>query len=124
MLDGPGDLLGAVREHLARVESSLSQTRRLRARLSGLLERLEREPGPTLEDFLSTIEEMTMVEHYYTEDQLAQLASRREQWGEERLRQAERDWAQLVADVRAERERGTAPDRCLASARSPSAGAR
>ncbi len=109
VLDGRPDLLVAVREHLAEVDRSLAQTAALRARLAALVERLERDPSPTLDDFLTTIEEMTMIERYYSVERLAELAERREQLGADGLRRAEGDWAALIADVRAERERGTAP---------------
>jgi MerR family transcriptional regulator, thiopeptide resistance regulator len=52
---------------------------------------------------------MTMHEQYYTPEQLEQLAARREALGEEGMRKAQDDWAQLIAEVEAERENGTDP---------------
>ena len=50
-----------------------------------------------------------MVESYYTPEQLAYLAKRREVVGEERIREVEAEWPRLIAEVRAEMERGTDP---------------
>jgi MerR family transcriptional regulator, thiopeptide resistance regulator len=55
------------------------------------------------------MEAMTMIEKHYSPDQLAQLKERRRAMGDEALRQAERDWAELIAAVEAEHERGTDP---------------
>ena len=48
-------------------------------------------------------------EKYYTREQLEELAERREIVGEERIRQAETEWRELIAAVRTEMERGTDP---------------
>ena len=50
-----------------------------------------------------------MHEQYYTPEQLEQLAARREAMGEEGMRKAEYDWAELIAEIEAEREQGTDP---------------
>ena len=50
-----------------------------------------------------------MHEQYYTPEQLEQLAARREALGEEGMRKAQDDWAELIAAVEAEREQGTDP---------------
>ena len=52
-----------------------------------------------------------MIENYYTPEQLDVLKQRREQLGEERINQSHTDWAELIAAVRAEKERGTDPRR-------------
>ncbi|WP_422931500.1 TipAS antibiotic-recognition domain-containing protein [Singulisphaera sp. PoT] len=52
---------------------------------------------------------MTVIENYYTPEQLAYLEKRREAVGEERIKQSQTDWAELIAEVRAEKEKGTDP---------------
>jgi hypothetical protein len=52
---------------------------------------------------------MTMVDQYYTPEQLEALAKRRDDLGEAGMRQAEADWETLRAKVRAEMEAGTDP---------------
>lgn len=82
----------------------------------GLCERLEtlachlREAGEvSAEEFLQTIKEMTMMDKYYTREQREYLKKRAEEMGPERLRQGSQDWAELIALVRAEMEKGTDP---------------
>lgn len=50
-----------------------------------------------------------MIENYYTPEQLAQLKARKEQVGEERIRQVQEEWPKLHAEVRAEMDKGTDP---------------
>jgi MerR family transcriptional regulator, thiopeptide resistance regulator len=52
---------------------------------------------------------MTMIENYYTPEQLDDLKKRQERVGEERMHQVPRDWNTLMAEVRAEKEQGTDP---------------
>lgn len=52
---------------------------------------------------------MTMIENYYTPEQMEYLKKRREEVGEERMRQAPNDWAVLFADFRAAMEQGIDP---------------
>jgi MerR family transcriptional regulator, thiopeptide resistance regulator len=51
---------------------------------------------------------MTMIEKY-TPDQQAQLEQRRDELGDDGIRQAERDWAALIEAVKTERAKGTRP---------------
>jgi hypothetical protein len=52
---------------------------------------------------------MTRMESYYTPEQLQQLEQRRLALGEEGMRKAQQDWADLYAAVEAERQAGTEP---------------
>jgi hypothetical protein len=61
------------------------------------------------EEILQILERMTMIENYYTPEQLDYLKQRRELVGEERMQQAPKDWDTLMAEVRAEKEQGTDP---------------
>ena len=106
--EGP-ELQAAVRAHLARVEEQLAATAQLRDRLVRILDALGEEAGPSSRQLIETIEVMTMHEQYYTPEQLEQLAARREALGEEGMRKAQDDWADLIAEVEAERAAGTDP---------------
>ena len=97
------DPRAAVEDHLARLEAQMEQQRQLQARLRRLLERLD------TDDFLTTIEEMTMRQRYYTPEQLDQLEQRRQTLGEEAIRDVEREWAEIFATLRAEMDAGTDP---------------
>ncbi len=109
VLDQNSDLADAIRQHLARVEESLSLQRRLRRTLNRMLALLEQRREPTLDQFIQAIEETTMIEKYYTPEQQDQLARRRDELGEERIRKAEREWADLIDAVKTEQSAGTDP---------------
>jgi len=51
-----------------------------------------------------------MVESYYTPEQLEALARRREELGEETIREVEQAWQALFAEVKAAIDCGTAAD--------------
>ena len=103
-LDSDGfDPRAAVEDHLRRLEAQIEQERRLQRLLRALLERLD------VDDFLTTIEELTMRERYYTPDQLEQLEQRRQALGEETIRDVEREWAEIFATLRSAMESGTDP---------------
>jgi len=97
------DPRAAVEDHLRRLEVQIEQERRLLQQLRALLERLE------VGDFLTTIEELTMRERYYTPDQLEQLEQRHQAIGDDAIRDVEREWAELFATLRAEMDKGTDP---------------
>ncbi len=50
-----------------------------------------------------------MFEKYYTREQLETLKKRREELGEDHIREVEAEWPKLITDVRAEMQRGTDP---------------
>jgi hypothetical protein len=52
---------------------------------------------------------MNRMETYYTPEQLDYLRKRREVVGEERIREVEQEWPELLAQVRAEMAKGTDP---------------
>jgi DNA-binding transcriptional MerR regulator len=109
LLDGDGaDARPVIRAQLERLDAEAAVRARLRARLERLLDALERgSDGADL--FLDAIEGMTMAEKYYSPEQLEQLSQRREALGDEALRKAEADWAQLIDEAEGLRASGAAP---------------
>jgi MerR family transcriptional regulator, thiopeptide resistance regulator len=108
VLDADDALTGTVRRHLSHVERRLQQLEALRQRLTWLLAALDGSAQPTTAS-LEAMEAMSMFEKYYTPEQLAQLERRREEFGDERIKAVEREWAELYASLREHRERGTDP---------------
>jgi len=103
-LDRDGfDARAAVEEHLRGLEDQIERDRMLRRTLRSLLDRLG------TDDCLTTIEEMTMHQRYYTPEQLAQLERRRQDLGDEKIKDVEREWGEIFAGLRAEMEAGTDP---------------
>jgi DNA-binding transcriptional MerR regulator len=101
--------LQTIELHLERVRAQTRALRQLEDRLDALAAHFRTTDEPTTEEFLLVLESMTMVEKYYTPEQLETLAKRAEELGEAGMRQAEADWETLRAQVKAEMEAGTDP---------------
>jgi DNA-binding transcriptional MerR regulator len=108
-LDGELDARAAVASHLDRVERQIALQHDLRDRLKRLLGAMERHARPTREELLKTMEVISMHEKYYTPEQLEQLEQRRQALGDDAIKKAEQEWAELIAAVEEERARGTDP---------------
>lgn len=98
-----------IETHMARLREQIELQRRLCERLEAIAACLRAAEAVSVVDLLQTIEEMNMFEKYYTPEQLEQLKARKEQVGEERIRQVEAEWPKLQAEVQAEMEKGTDP---------------
>jgi MerR family transcriptional regulator, thiopeptide resistance regulator len=96
-------------QHLARVREQIALLGELQARLEGLSRVLTTTGNGSVEELLSILEVMTRMEKHYTPEQMEWFKARREQVGEERIRQVEAEWPTLIARVRAEMEAGTDP---------------
>lgn len=107
--------LALVERHLARAREELEAQRALCERLERLRDDL-RAGGDDVEHFIETLEVMTMIETYYTKEQLEQLERRRAELGEDAIKAVEAEWAALFAEVKAELARGTPPDAPAAQA--------
>jgi DNA-binding transcriptional MerR regulator len=92
---------------LGRLREKLALLNRLCRRLEALAARIDRAEEVSADDLIATIEEMTMFEKYYSQAQLAELKQRAESVGEERIKQVEGEWKELIAKVGAEMQRGT-----------------
>jgi DNA-binding transcriptional MerR regulator len=98
-----------VRQHLEQARAKAAEYARLADRLAALADALDRAEAVTPDEFLNTIREMTMIEQYYTPDQLEYLKARKEQVGDERIQQVQAEWAQLHTDVQAAMASGMDP---------------
>jgi DNA-binding transcriptional MerR regulator len=109
-LDRPGfSPLEVIDLHLARLREQIELQRKLCERLDAIAAHLRTAGEVSADEFLRTIEEMTMMETYYTTEQLERIRRSREELGEEYLRQKQAEWAELIALIRAEMDRGTDP---------------
>ena len=82
---------------------------RLCQRLESIAERWRADETIPTEEFLQIIEDTRMFEKYYTPEQMEELKARRETVGDDRIRQVEGEWQELMAQIRAEMDRGTDP---------------
>jgi len=110
LLDRPDFAPSRVVElHLERVRGLIRAQQALCDRLETIARHLRSAEPVSADEFIQTIEAMTMIEKYYTPEQLEELRQRRERLGEERIREVEEAWPRLMDEVRAEMERGTDP---------------
>jgi DNA-binding transcriptional MerR regulator len=108
--------------HIRRLQERMTLERALCRRLEALAAHLAGTEDVSVDEFIQTIEVMTMVDkfqQYYTPDQLSQLEERAAQVGPQRMAEVQEEWPRLIAEVRAEMDRGTPPtdERVLALAR-------
>jgi DNA-binding transcriptional MerR regulator len=109
-LDRPGfSPLDVIRLHVTRLREQIDLERRLCERLDAIAAHLENAGEVSADEFIRTIEEMSMIENYYTPEQMEYRRKRKEEVGDERIREVEREWPELIAEVRSEMEKGTDP---------------
>ncbi|SMB27450.1 Transcriptional regulator, MerR family [Serratia proteamaculans] len=103
-------LTTVIEQQITMLEQQLVQTAALRDRLQHMHAQLTAGDEPELNDWLTTLELMTMYDKYFTADELAQLPFyqadplRNQQWGE------------LVSSIRQLIDRGAAPQELQAQA--------
>jgi DNA-binding transcriptional MerR regulator len=112
-LDRPGfSPVEVIRLHVARLREQIELQRGLCERLEALVAYFQPAGEVSADAFLQSIEVMSMIENYYTPDQMesfrkrcAEAAAR----GEDIARQGTADWAELMAEYTAEMQKGTDP---------------
>jgi DNA-binding transcriptional MerR regulator len=95
--------------HLGRLDQAIELQQRLRARLESIAARYGAAEAVSAEEFIQAIEAMTMMEKYYTKEQLEELEQRKGILGADAIKAVEQEWPQLLAKVRTEMENNTDP---------------
>lgn len=95
--------------HLQRLGEQIALQQDLRQRLAVIAEHLDSAEEVSAQDFMDIIEGMVRMEKYYTPEQRDAIKKRAEEVGQERIKQAEAEWPELMAAVRAEMDKGTDP---------------
>lgn len=106
------DLSATIRARLDHLQEQIELQQQVRDRLAAISRCLDAGERVTSEELFKTIRGLQVLENldkYYDEDQLAQLAERRAQLGEERIREAEGEWAELIRSVREQMDAGADP---------------
>lgn len=101
--------LRVMEDHLARAREQLALQQQLVDRLTRLVGLVRRGGEIHTEEFLKTLEVMSMWQDKLTPEQRAEVKERASQLGTEKVHAIEREWVQLIADLRAEMQRGTDP---------------
>jgi DNA-binding transcriptional MerR regulator len=95
--------------HIAHLKERIELQQRLCDRMEAIARRWRSDETVPTEEFLRVIEVTNMLDKYYTPEQMEELRQRREALGEDRIRQAEGEWKELMEQVQAEMDRGTDP---------------
>lgn len=109
LAEGDRDALRAVLiDQLAHLDAQARRMNDLRAQVQHLLERMNTVADPG--EVLTILETMQMIESYYTPDQLEYLAKRREELGEDAVKEVEQAWPQLISAMKEHQAAGTPVD--------------
>jgi hypothetical protein len=109
-LDDPAfDHIAVIRAHRERLKREQERAAALCERLKRLEESLLAGGTSSTDDIIHIIEGISMIEKYYTEEQLAELKRRADEMGEEGMRAAQNEWAELIAAVKSEMAKGSDP---------------
>jgi MerR family transcriptional regulator, thiopeptide resistance regulator len=95
--------------HLDRLNEQITVQQRLRDRLEKMVAHLGTTQNIAIDQFIQTIEAITMFEKYYTPEQLNELSQRQQQLGEAGMNQVQQEWIDLIAQVKAEMAKGSDP---------------
>ncbi len=117
-LDEIGDLLDnpgfrpdkTIRLQLDRLAQQIRIQEELRSRLEHLYELVQARRELTGAELIKIIEVMKMTEKYFTPEQMEKLKKQGELLGTEKIKEVENEWPSLIVKVRAELEKGTAPE--------------
>jgi DNA-binding transcriptional MerR regulator len=108
---GGQTLLRTIEEHTRRLHRRIEREQALCRRLEATALRLRRREMPTIDEILQIIVEVAVSEKYFTPEQRDWIKRRAEEVGPERIKQVEQvEWPTLIAEVRAEMDKGTPPD--------------
>jgi MerR family transcriptional regulator, thiopeptide resistance regulator len=104
--------LEVIRLHVARLREQIELHRKLCERLEALAEHFRTAGEVSADEFLYTIEVMTMIESYYTPEQMESFRKRNAEAaaaGVDLAQQGTADWQELLAQLKAEMDSGTDP---------------
>lgn len=100
MLQQPTEWLPLIVRQQSKVQEQLARLNDLDGRLARLVELLRRDEQPEVTELLKILEAMTMLEKYYTPEQLHTLQQRHEQLGSERVKAGELAWQRIYDEFR------------------------
>jgi DNA-binding transcriptional MerR regulator len=104
-LDRPGfSPLEVIRLHVARLREQIDLQRMLCARLETIAAHFRTAEEVSAEEFLKTIEVMTMTQPLYTPEQMKQFEELGRQVGPEEIRAIQEGWLALLPEIQANRD--------------------
>jgi DNA-binding transcriptional MerR regulator len=94
---------------IERIDEQIRHHERLRELVQHLRHRLRTAEEVSVEDLTRTIEVTMRYEKYYTPEQMEQLRRRREEVGDARIEEVQREWGELFAAYRRAMDEGLDP---------------
>ena len=109
-LEKRGFSLGPIlQKHLAHLRRRMQDEMDLCRRVENILTQLADAKTVSADELFHILEMTHMIESYYTPEQLEALKNRRETIGEEKIKESEREWPELMRNMSAEMAAGTDP---------------
>jgi DNA-binding transcriptional MerR regulator len=103
VLAGTADDLGTMRELLAgqlhRLREHERQIQRLKHQIHELLRQIDGSSMPDPDQFMTTLEMISVFETHFTQEQREQMAERRAELGPEAVEEAKAQWVTLVEEL-------------------------
>ena len=98
-----------VQLHLTKLKQQIEHQQALYRQLVEIADRLQLTEAISIDEFIQLIERTTMLNKYYTPEQLDYLKARSEQIGETAILQAQTDWQELIEQARIAQTQGINP---------------
>jgi DNA-binding transcriptional MerR regulator len=92
--------------HLVQLREQIAMQLRLAERLTALADHMDTVGRVSLDELCQLIEAMTTMEKYFTTEQLEVLRDRRVSVGEQRMKEVQDEWAEIIPAVRRAMEQG------------------
>jgi DNA-binding transcriptional MerR regulator len=109
LAEGDREALRAVLvDQLAHLDAQARRMNDLRAQVQHLLERMNTAADPG--EVMKILETMQMIENYYTPEQLDYLAKRREELGEDAIKEVQQAWPEVISAMTEHLAAGTPVD--------------
>lgn len=109
-LDNPEySLDNIIIRQMKQVRQDIELKKQLYARLKTMADHIRFAEKISVDELIQTMKVMTMHEKYFNEDQMEELKQRRNNIGQVRMQQAQKDWQELINDVRIEMKNGADP---------------
>ncbi len=107
---GGSSVLKTIELHLSSLKQEIETSSKLLTKLESIAVKLRSGANPSTEEIFDLIEDSTMFEKYYSQDQLQRLNERARSLGPDKIKETENEWAKLINEVREAIKNGASPD--------------
>jgi len=102
-------LLEVIPRHVQQLKEQIALQQTLSERLQLIAERLKNHQTVAPQEFIQLIYLTTMTDQYYSPEQQEFMKQRAAELGADRIKEVEAEWPKLIAEAKAEMEKGTDP---------------